>query len=122
MASSAPVPWLHNPSSPLTWRDESDSWHMLEISVITHPGPAGKKALLCIPPFDQNYLFRLSRRSPVGSKACEISRKGPECSNNGEGLLVTCALQKVLRWPCMVVIPRDLFPVSEATIEFHPCG
>lgn len=66
VASSALVPWLHNPSSTLTWRDESDSWHMLEISVITHPRPAGKKALLCIPPFDQNYLFRLNKRSPVG--------------------------------------------------------
>lgn len=39
----------------LAWRDESDSWHMLEISVITHP--AGNTAFLCIPPLHQNYLF-----------------------------------------------------------------
>lgn len=72
--------------------------------------------------FPSELPFRLNRHSPVGLKACEISRKGLESVDNREGLLVTCALQKVLRWSCMVVIPGDLFPVSEATIEFRPCG
>lgn len=117
--ASALVPQLHNPSSPLAWRDESGSWHMLEISVIT---PCGQDGLLVHSSFPLELPFRLSRRSPVGWKACEISRKGPASSDNGEGLLVTCALQKVSRWPCMVAIPGDLFPVSEAAIEFRPRG
>lgn len=87
---------------------------------LTHP--AGKEGLFVHSSFPSELPFRLSRRSPVVWKACEISRKGPESSDNGAGLLVTYALQKVSRWPCMVAIPGDLFPLSEATIEFRPCG
>lgn len=98
------------------------------IRLLAHVGdqcfntPCGQEDLFVHSSFPSELPFRLSRRYPVVWKACEISRKGPESSNNEVGLLVTCALQKVLRWPCMVAIPRDLFPMSEATIEFRPCG
>ena len=75
MASSATVPRLHNPSSPLAWRDESDSWHMLMISVITHP--AGKKAFLSIPPFHQNDLFSSEQTFPCGLKSLWNQPEGP---------------------------------------------
>lgn len=47
------------------WRDESDSWHMLEISVIT---PCGQTALLVHSSFPLELPFWSSRRSPGGAE------------------------------------------------------
>lgn len=83
VASSAPVPRLHNPSSPLAWRDESDSWHMLEISVRTHP--AGKTALLCIPPFHQNYLFVGADVPPWAERPVKSAGRAQRAPTMGKG-------------------------------------